>query len=157
MAVDNRTIGGIELMRRLSSIRRANLVIGNKIDFMDSGGNRIADPVALQMPQALFNAASSKPNTVVAGHIVVPEYVELAAVKYLISQILKLPAAARVSQLRGVNDTFRDLHICSAADELGMSKFYQGLYNSYFARVNTVVPTTTNIDAICSVNTPKNY
>ncbi|KAF1842943.1 uncharacterized protein K460DRAFT_287535 [Cucurbitaria berberidis CBS 394.84] len=107
------------------------------------------------MPLALFQAVSSKPELLVAGQVTVPEYVDLGTVKFLIGCINLLPSLPRVNELAATNDTFRDVCLCSAADALGMGTFTQRIFDTYFKRVNSVVPNAANINAITSIRTPQ--
>lgn len=160
--------GGLKYVQDLGHIRRKTLVSGSKVWFKDHLGNVIlSGKQILELPIALFKAVSGKHNLVVDGKIAVPASINIDAVKHLITLVLALPMSKRVYQFQkyvvkdaqgkpitDAEDPFKDLHLCCAADAFGMSSFTQGIFNSFFNRVNTTVPPKVIIDMITAARNP---
>ncbi|CAO2653340.1 Nn.00g027510.m01.CDS01 [Neocucurbitaria sp. VM-36] len=148
------TTGGLPHMRTLGLRHRAWLVHGTVVDFVDNQGQGIMEgSKVLQMPRPLFEAVSSKPELVVEGKIAIAADLHIPSVKFLVACMNSLVSRPRVNDLSIRNDTFRDVQLCSAADALGMGTFTQRIFDTYFKRFNSVVPTAANIDAITSIRT----
>ncbi|KAI4683890.1 uncharacterized protein J4E84_006730 [Alternaria hordeiaustralica] len=165
---DQKVPGGLEHFRTLGPIQRQNLVMSNKAQLVDHLGNAImSGNNATELPIALFEAVSEKHELVVDGKIAVPEGIDIKALNYLVSLVLALPTAPKVFQfqkyvvrdfkgqpMKDVEDTFKDLHLCCAADALGIGSFTQGIFNHFFSRINTKVPPTDVINIITAANNP---
>ncbi|RMZ69912.1 hypothetical protein GMOD_00008850 [Pyrenophora seminiperda CCB06] len=160
--------GGLQYIRHLGRRNRTDLTRGNKVQLVNHEGCIIMSrehPV--EMPLRLFKAASTKHYLVDDGKITVPKGISENAVKYLISWILALPAAAKVCQIQcvvikdtngqPVDDFVKDLHLCCAADALGMRSFTRALFNTFFIRVNTAVPGVAGINTITALTNPTGY
>ena len=147
---------GLTHIGSMSRSSRAHLAQGPLVRFIDHQSQIIFEGENLvQMPLALFKAISSKPELVTLRQITIPEHINVAAVKFLIGRMNLLPSLPQVTDLASTNDTFRDVHLCSAADALGMGTVTQRIFDTYFKRVSTVVPNAANIDAITSIRTPQ--
>jgi hypothetical protein len=160
--------GSLNYFQTLSPIRRKNLVLGNKVQFVDHLGSIVTSGKhTVEMSIALFKAVSEKHNLIVDGKVVVPDGINVDAVKHLVALVLALPTAKRVYQfqkyavkdvlgrpIKDAEDTFKDLHLCCAADALGMGSFTQGLFNRFFSRMNTAVPHKDIIEMITSARNP---
>jgi hypothetical protein len=128
---------------------RLALCNGPKIEIADSKG------VITTMPAPLFATASAQHDLVKEGKVIVPDEIGSQGV-YQFVQRMKLFAqsATNPGPIVATGDTARDLQMCSAAEALGMKAYTQGVFNLYFARVNSIIPTMANIAAIGSVRTP---
>lgn len=160
--------GGLRYVQDLGYIRRKILVYGKKVQFVDPLGKVImSGKHVLEMPIALFKAVSGKHDLVVNGNTEVPEGINLEAAKSVVKLILELPSSKRVYQfqkyvvknvqgqpIKDAEDPFQDLQICCAADAFGMSSFTQGIFNSFFSRVNSTVPSKVIIDMITATHNP---
>jgi hypothetical protein len=160
--------GGLRYVQDIGYIRRKTLVSGKKVQFVDSLGKLImSGKHVLEMPMALFKAVSGKHDLVVNGKIEVPEGINIDAAKRVVKLILELPSSKRVYQfqkyvvknaqgqpIKDAEDPFQDLQICCAADAFGMSSFAQGIFNSFFSRVNSTVPSKVIIDMITTTHNP---
>ncbi|KAI4954052.1 hypothetical protein J4E91_001761 [Alternaria rosae] len=165
---DQKVSGGLEHFHTLGPIQRQNLVMNNKVQFVYHLGNAIKfGSNVTELPIALFEAVSEKHELVVNGKIVVPEGIDINAVNYLVSLVLALPTAPKVYQfqkyvvrdfkgqpMKDVEDTFKDLHLCCAADALGIGSFTQGIFNHFFQRINTKVPPIDVINIITAAHNP---
>jgi len=159
--------GDLEYFHTLDPIQRQNLVMGNKVQFVDHIGSVIKSGNNLtELPIALFEAVSEKHELVVDGKIVVPEGIDIKAVNYLVSLVLALPTAPKIYQfqkyvvrdfkgqpMKDVEDTFKDLHLCCVADALGIGSFTQVIFN-HFQRINTKVPPIPVINIITAAYNP---
>jgi hypothetical protein len=160
--------GGLKRLQTLTRIQRQNLVLGSKVQFVDHLGKTImSGNNVTEMSIALFEAVSEKHELVVDGKIVVPEGILIEAVNHLVSLVLRLPTATQVQQfqkyvvkdaqgkpMENVEDAFKDLHLCCAADALGISSFTQRIFNFFFSRINTSVPPKEVIDIITAARNP---
>jgi hypothetical protein len=160
--------GGLRYVQDIGYIRRKTLVSGKKVQFVDSLGKLImSGKHVLEMPMALFKAVSGKHDLVVNGKIEVPEGINIDAAKRVVKLILELPSSKRVYQfqkyvvknaqgqpIKDAEDPFQDLQLCCAADAFGMSSFTQGIFNSFFSRVNSTVPSKVIIDMITATHNP---
>ncbi|KAG9191310.1 hypothetical protein G6011_09398 [Alternaria panax] len=160
--------GGLRYVQDLGRIGRKTLVSGDKIRFVDYLGKVIVSgKQVLEIPVVLFKAVSAKHNLVVEGKIVVPKSINIDAVKRVVTLVLELPVSKRVYQfqkhtvkdvqgqpIKGVEDPFKDLHLCCAAEAFGMGSFTQDIFNSLFSRVNTIVPPKVIIDMITATHNP---
>lgn len=152
--------GGLKYMQSLTRSQRATFLPGEKLQFVDAAGATIFSGTQVpQIPLRLFKAASSLPSLIAEGKVFVPKYINLSALNSLFSLVLALPSAEEVTQfgphvvkdaqgrpIPGAEDSYKDLHLCSAADALGLGSFTQGLFNHFFLRVNTAVPGKSIID-----------
>jgi hypothetical protein len=160
--------GGLRYVQGLGYIRRKTLVSGKKVQFVDPLGRLImSGKHVLEMPIALFKAVSGKHDLVVNGKIEVPEGINIDAAKRVVKLTLELPSSKRVYQfqkyvvknaqgqpIKDAEDPFQDLQLCCAADAFGMSSFTQGIFNSFFSRVNSTVPSKVIIDMITATHNP---
>jgi hypothetical protein len=160
--------GCLRYVQDLGYIRRKTLVSGKKVQFVDPLGKVImSGKHVLEMPIALFKAVSGKHDLVVNDKIEVPEGINIDAAKRVIKLTLELPSSKRVYQLqkyvvknaqgqpiKDAEDPFQDLQLCCPADAFGMSSFTQGIFNSFFSRVNSTVPSKVIIDMITATHNP---
>jgi hypothetical protein len=160
--------GGLRYVQNLGYNRRKTLVSGKRVQFVDPLGKLIlSGKHVLELPIALFKAVSGKHDLVVDGKIVVPEGISIAAAKRVVKLISELPFSKRVYQfqkfvvknaqgqpIKDAEDPFQDLQLCCAADAFGMSSFTQGIFNSFFSRVNSTVPSKVIIDMITATHNP---
>lgn len=160
--------GGLRYVQDLGYIRRKTLVSGKKVQFVEPLGKLImSGKHVLEMPIALFKAVSGKHDLTVNGKIEVPEGINIDAAKRVVELILELPSSKRVYQfqkyvvknaqgqpIKDAEDPFQDLQLCCAADAFGMSSFTQGIFNSFFSRVNSTVPSKVIIDMITATHNP---
>ncbi|RII19996.1 hypothetical protein CUC08_Gglean001395 [Alternaria sp. MG1] len=160
--------GGLRYVQDLGYIRRKTLVSGKKVQFVDPLGKIImSGKHVLELPIALFKAVSGKHDLVVNDKIEVPEGINIDAAKRVVKLILELPSSKRVYQfqkyvvknaqgqpIKDAEDPFQDLQFCCAADAFGMSSFTQGIFNSFFSRVNSTVPSKVIIDMITATHNP---
>ncbi|RYO36208.1 hypothetical protein AA0111_g2829 [Alternaria arborescens] len=160
--------GGLRYVHDLGYIRRKTLVSGKKVQFVDPLGKLImSGKHVLEMPIALFKAVSGKHDLMVNGKIEVLEGINIDAAKRVVELILELPSSKRVYQfqkyvvknaqgqpIKDAEDPFQDLQLCCAADAFGMSSFSQGIFNSFFSRVNSTVPSKVIIDMITATHNP---
>ena len=160
--------GGLRYVQNLGYNRRKTLVSGKKVQFVDPLGKVImSGKHVLEMPIALFKAVSGKHDLVVNDKIEVPEGINIDAAKRVVKLILELPSSKRVYQfqkyvvknaqgqpIKDAEDPFQDLQLCCAADAFGMSSFTQGIFNSFFSRVNSTVPSKVIIDMITATHNP---
>lgn len=160
--------GGLRYVQDLGYIRRKTLVSGKKVQFVDPLGKLImSGKHVLEMPIALFKAVSGKHDLMVNGKIEVLDGINIDAAKRVVELILELPSSKRVYQfqkyvvkntqgqpIKDAEDPFQDLQLCCAADAFGMSSFTQGIFNSFFSRVNSTVPSKVIIDMITATHNP---
>jgi hypothetical protein len=160
--------GCLRYVQDLGYIRRKTLVSGKKVQFVDPLGKVImSGKHVLEMPIALFKAVSGKHDLMINGKIEVPEGINIYAAKRVVKLILELPSSKRVYQfqryvvknaqgqpIKDAEDPFQDLQLCCAADAFGMSSFTQGIFNSFFSRVNSTVPSKVIIDMITATHNP---
>lgn len=141
--------GGKDYMRFLSRVERSRLIEGKRIQVVDCTGKLVLD-----FPLALFNAASTKKELVCDGKIALASDLNTKQVMRLFEMILKVPKAGAVCDFPAVENTRIDLEFHSAAEALGFGSFTQRIFDLYFKRVNSRIPSVANIEAIAAVRTP---
>jgi hypothetical protein len=115
--------------------------------------------VVASLPLALFNALSSSNDIVdiTSGnpHITLPPSVLHVSVKDLVSRLIPFSdPATTIAPMSPTGDLFKDLHIASAAESLGLTLYTQSMFNTHFARFKAGVPSPADLDAISKIDTP---
>ena len=128
---------------------RLALCGGPKIEIANSKG------VITTIPGLLFDTASAQHDLVQDGKVMVPDEIGTQGVmQFKQRMMLFTQSVTHPGPIVATGDTVCDLQMCSAAEALGMKAYTQGVFNLYFARVNSIIPTMANIAAIGSVRTP---
>jgi len=119
---------------------------------------------AVEIPALFFKVVSAKHHLIIVNKVAIPEGINENAVTYRVSQMLLLPTVANIYQLQHVGvkdvngqlveDFVKDLHLCCAADSLGVSSFTQALFNKFSIRVITAVPRVTALNLLTTLNNP---
>jgi hypothetical protein len=115
--------------------------------------------VVASPPLALFTALSSTPDIVqhTSGtpYVTLPAYILAVSVKDLITRLTPFSdPATTIAPMSSTGDVFKDLHIASAAEVLGLTLYTQPMFNSYFARFKSSTPSPADLTAISRVATP---
>ncbi|KAF1842941.1 uncharacterized protein K460DRAFT_289945 [Cucurbitaria berberidis CBS 394.84] len=111
------------------------------------------------MPFALFNAATSNKELVVtrdngSHEVQLPKHAKSDAVKFFLTHMNNLASEKYVREVPFTKNMELNLHLCSVADDLGMRQYTQYIFNGYYYRLQTTVPTPDDVKAIGKVNTP---
>jgi hypothetical protein len=130
---------------------------GPKLQIVDAEGNFVTD-----MPIALFRATSTKKELAanITGSevlpIKLPANLEPQMVKDLVQHLKNLTTWNKFAKdLQSYKSTYEDLHLCSAADYLGMTLYTQHIFNRYWALLRSeTLPNYEDISAISAVQTP---
>ena len=147
--------GGLAYMHAMRRGNRNLLTTGRLVKIVDSRGALVTE-----IPLNLFNAASEKPELVIDGQIVLPDAIERVQVQSLVSQMLAVTREANVREFYfgdGPEEMKQNLEFHSAAEELGMHSFTQGIFNHYFKKVNNEIFMPARIQIIQNIDTPSCY
>jgi hypothetical protein len=114
--------------------------------------------VVASPPLALFTALSSSPDIVhltsSTPRITLPLSILPVSVKDLISRITPFSdPATTIVPMSSTGDLFKDLHIASAAEFLGLTLYTQPMFNTHFARFKAGIPSPAELDAISKIDT----
>jgi hypothetical protein len=134
---------------------RGLLAHGTVVDIVTHDGSE----VVASLPFALFAALSSSPNIVSqvsdTPRITLPTYILPVSIKDLISRITPFSDPSfDINPMSSTGDFFKDLHIASAAQFLGLTLYTQPMFNTHFRALKSHTPSPSAITAISAVRTP---
>jgi hypothetical protein len=136
-------------MTQMDRATRMKLTTGKLIEIVDAKGEKVMD-----FPLALFKAATIKQELVVDDIVILDDDLDVEHAYRFLSLIMKIPRMPFVAVIGQTENTEAGLFLHSAAEYLGMASFTQAIFDLYFKRVNTTIPTFENIEAIGRVRTP---
>ncbi|KAJ4361997.1 hypothetical protein N0V83_010938 [Neocucurbitaria cava] len=111
------------------------------------------------MPLPLFKATTSDKDLLVTTRngvhqVTVPDHTNPAALKFFITHMNNLAAEQYVGEVPFTKHMALNLHLCSVAEDLGMAKYTQYIFNGYYHRLKTEVPSRDDVESIGQVDTP---
>jgi len=141
--------------RALGRSKRSTLAYGPVVQVRGPDGQE----VLTELPLRLFEALSTKKEIVKESegvhYICLPEGIVPVSAKELVARVnLLTDPKMNVFPMATTGYMFKDLHLASAADFLGLAPYTQRMLNAHWQRLKNTVPTPTDVDIICEVNTP---
>lgn len=145
----------LSTFRSFGRNKRAQMNGGALLELVTRDGQE----VIAEMPLKLFNALSEQPKLLQTNdgvhRITLPPDVLPVAVKELVASITTLTdPAVNVYPMDSTGNLFKDIHIASAADQLGLRAYTQRMLNSHWQRFKTSIPAQSDVDIISKIDTP---
>ncbi|EAT77915.1 hypothetical protein HBI56_191840 [Parastagonospora nodorum] len=144
----------LSTFRALGRQKRGSFARGPKVEIRAHDGQVLAS-----LPLALFSALSTVENLVLKDksvfYVTCPEYLLVVAVKDLIARITPLANPnLDVMAMDTTNNLFKDIHIASAAEFLGLTAYTQRMFNAHWHLIKTCLPSQDLINLLTTIHTP---
>ncbi|KAH7082378.1 hypothetical protein FB567DRAFT_447357 [Paraphoma chrysanthemicola] len=142
-------------LRNLGRFKRAEMAKGAMVELISHDGQEVVTELSL----GLFNVLSEKPDLVRTVHRVHRISLQInalpVAVKELVARLTTLTDPdVNVYAMQSTGNFYKDIHIASVADQLGLSVYTQRMLNAHWQRLKTCIPTPSDVDTISKIDTP---
>jgi hypothetical protein len=140
--------------RALGRKKRAALATGPVIELVSHDGQEVVTQMSLRLFDALSEKKDLVKETKGVHRIWLLTDTLPVAVKTLIARVNKLTNPdVNVLPMESTGNLHKDIHIASAADQLGLSAYTQRMLNAHWQRLKTTIPTKADVDVICNIDT----